>query len=275
MLNMARFKYMKVCIFILFAVAPLFSQTEEVGSISGTITNSSGDRVFGVLVCTHAWVCVLSDASGRYEIQKFNATSPFIRFSHPGYNTSVKEKNSSAKNSADEKIDVVLQKPTRESDNKRTIPHCTENADLAGGTRYKIILPSKNPIKSNDIDYESMFVPSSKNKDNKGEYLMVMHTIQPTSSMPSWYARLSSDKSPVIIYDRNIDYIGREKEYDGILISPAIDVKMRTIDGKLWRYIGDESESMTYDNVSEETAREFDAILDTLCYTSPTAENHQ
>jgi hypothetical protein len=278
MLNIARFKYMKVCIFILFAVAPLFSQTEEVGSISGTITNSSGDRISGVLVCIHAWVCALSDADGRYEVPKYVINSPFIRFSHPGYNTSIKEKDSSVKDSSDEKIDVILQKPTKESDNKRTIPHCAKNANLAGGSEFKIIIPSKDIPKSNDIDYESVFVPSSKNKnnkDNKGEYLMLMQTTQPTSGMPSWYAQLWSEKSPVIIYDRNIDYIGLKKDYDGILMSPAIDVKMRTIDGKFWRHIGDAGESMTYDNVSEETAREFDAILDTLCYTSPTAENHQ
>ena len=110
-----------------------------------------------------------------------------------------------------------------------------------------------------------MVVSSSKNKD---EYLVLMQGGNVSSGMPSWRAWLK--ESPVIIYDRDIDYINLAKADNEILamlqMTLAIDTKVQASNGKFWRYVGDSSEIITYDNVSEATAREFDDILETLCY---------
>jgi len=54
-----------------------------------------------------------------------------------------------------------------------------------------------------------------------------------------------------------------------------MDVKAQSKEGKFWRFIGNEFETITYSNVSEKTAREFDEILETLCYFLPTVKNPQ
>ena len=129
---------LKGCIFLLFTLAPLFSQVGGVGSISGTITNSSGHRISGVKVCTSSLSCILSDADGHYEIYK---ASQSIRFSCPGYTTIMKD-------ASDDQIDIVLQKSTKVSENKLTLSLCPENDNLIGGRKFRIVIPSKNIITS-------------------------------------------------------------------------------------------------------------------------------
>jgi len=242
---------MKVCIFILLAVETLFGQINLKISVSGTITNSSGESVSGVNVCSTSLNCVLTDSDGRYRIDKFRIHS--MRFSHPKYNAIIKE-------SSDDRIDIVMQKSTKTSDNKRTIPHCSENDSLIGKD-FKVIIPSKNIIKSRDIDYTMIRVPSS---GNETEYLILMEGPNVSSGIPTKMEWPLLEESPVIIFDRDIHYENKKDE-NGITINSAIDIKARSEDGKFWRFIGDSFEIITYRNVSEETAREFDDIMDTLC----------
>ena len=61
-----------------------------------------------------------------------------------------------------------------------------------------------------------------------------------------------------------IEYENQIKDKRGIPSSVAIDVKAQS-DGKFWRFIGNAFDTINYRNVSEETALEFDKILDTLC----------
>jgi len=233
-LKKVRFEYLKLCIFILFAVIPLYGQLGGVGSISGTITNSSGHPISGVKVCTSSLSCTMSNEDGRYVIYK---ASRSIRFSYPGYIAITKD-------ASDEQIDIVLQKSTKESDNKLTLSLCSENDNLIGGRKFKIVVPSKNIIKSNDIDYEMMVVSSSKNTD---EYLVLMQGGNVSSGMPSWRASLK--ESPVIIYDRDIDYIHLVKLNNELMamlqMTLTIDTKAQASNGKFWRYIGGSSEIIT------------------------------
>jgi len=247
----------KACIFILLAVELLFSQS--IKNVSGIITNASGDRVSGVMVCgTNPWNCVLSNADGHYEINALHLLS--IRFSHPGY-------NAVTKNISSNKIDILLPKSTKESDNKRIVPYCSENDNLIGW-RFKVIIPSSNTIRSNDIDYEMILAPSSHTDK---ERLTIMYGPNVSYGIPTrleW--PLLEEVSPRIIFDRDVEYENQGER--GIPMDSAMDIKAQSSDGKFWRYIGNLFEIIAYYNVSEESAREFDNILDTLCYYPPTVK---
>jgi len=258
-------KYMKkICILILLMVAPLFGQNKNM-PVTGTATNSSGNHVSGVKVCLGSWNCVLTDTNGFYKIDVTLSPSiiyiPSIRFSHQEYNAVIKIVSNN-------KIDVVLQKITKESDNKRIISDCSNNDNLVG-LRYKLIIPSINIIKADDIDYEAMFVPSSKNKDS---YLRLLNGFNASSGLPSNVEWPFLEEPDSILHNRDIEYENQRKNESGIPINPLIDVKAQS-DGKFWRFIGNSFNVISYSNISEEAAREFDDIMDTLCYSSPTVNN--
>jgi len=247
---------MKAGIILLLIAAPLFGQNTK--NISGTITNASGDHVSGVKVCVYSLLCVLSDANGRYKVDNISRHSGAIRFSHPEYNAVI---NAIKDDSYSEQIDVVLKKLINVGDNKRLIPHCSENDNLVGLT-FKVNTFSQNTIKSNGGDYKMVAIISSINKD---ERLIFMEGFNVSSGIPSWFLMPSMAKSPVIIYDKDIDYENQEKTDSGIPSNSAIDVKARSVDGKFWRFTGAAFQVFYYNNVSEASAREFDDILDTLC----------
>ena len=246
---------MRVCILLLLMVAPLFGQDQRI-TITGTVTNLSGDRVAGVKVYNYSYV--LTDADGRYEIDvpqprsiRFKET---IRFSHPEYNAVIKIVSNDI-------IDVVLQKITKASDNKRIIPRCSENDNLVGWD-YKATIASnsKDLIKVTDIDYVMIRIPASNNKD----YLMFLSGPSASSGIPSGDEWPFLEES--ILYNRDIEYENQRKDEMGIPFLSSVDVKAQS-GGKFWRFIGDKFNVITYYNVSEETAREFDDILETLCYS--------
>ena len=246
-----------VCIFITLAIVPLFGQNTK--SVSGTITNSSGERLSGVKVCMSSLNCVLTDVDGRYEINSLNIVS--IRFSHHGYNAVTKNNLSNTSN----KIDVVLQKPIKEFDNKRIIPRCSENDNLFGRI-HKVMISPKDIDKVIDIDYTMMTVLSS---GNKTEILRLIQGPVVSSNVPSWPVR-SSQEEWSVIYDRDIVYENQRDNEPPI--SSSVDIKAQSSDGKFLRYIQNISEVISYFNVSEATALEFDEIMDTLCY-SPLVNN--
>jgi len=236
---------MKAWFFILVSATSLFGE-----SISGTITNLAGEHVSEVKVCTASWSCVQSNADGHYEIYK---ASQSIRFSHPKYNAVIKD-------ASGDQLDVVLQKSTKATDNKRIVQYCSEGNNLVGFHNLKIVIPARNISKAQDDDYEMIVIESSKNKN---EYLILMTGPTVSSGIPSWP---SLEESPIIIYDRDIDYENQAKPDDGIPISVSIDIKAKSINGKFWRFIGNTHVSIiTYRDVSEATALEFDKIMDTLC----------
>jgi len=243
----------KVCIFILLATAPLFGQS--IKSISGTITNSSGESIHGVKVCTASWICVQSNAFGHYIIDNKYHT---IRFSHPEYNALIKH-------ISDDLINVVLQKTTQEYDNIRTVSNCSINEKLIGW-RLKLIIYSENIIKSKDNNYESITVPSS---ENKNEQLVLVNGSSATFGMPPWPTRNIMGKFPAIIYDRDIVFLNRQKTEHNTPILSDIDIKVQTYNGKFWRYIGNSFQFIYYYDVSDVTSREFDEIMDTLCVQQP------
>jgi len=251
MLHIWRFEYMKVCIFMLLMSAFLFGQNDLKTSVSGTIRNSSGDRVSGVKICKLPWDCVMTNTDGRYEItDNFNGIQA-LRFTHPRYNSVIKFVSSN-------EIDVVLKQLTKESDNKRAISYCSENNNLLGG-RLKVLMPSNDVIKIGGGDHVMLRWPGYKDKD---EQLVVVNAPNASIGFPnnsrSWPLL---EESTVTIYDKDIYY---ENQVD-ITSNHYIDVKVQ-LDGRFWRFIGNIYEVITYENVSEETAREFDDILDnTLC----------
>jgi len=259
---------MRVCILLLLMVAPLFGQDQRI-TITGTVTNSSGDRIVGVKVYNVSYSHVLTDSDGRYEIDvpqpriiRFKET---IRFSHPEYNAVIKIVSN-------DKIDVVLQKITKASDNKRIIPHCPENDNLVGW-KYKATITSnsKDLIKAFDIDYGMIRIPASNN--NEG-HLMLLSGPSASSGMPSGFEWPFLEKPHDILYNRDIEYENQRKNERGISFDSPIDVKAQS-NGKLWRFMGDAFNVVSYWDVSEETAREFDDIIDTICYSSTTANNPQ
>jgi len=212
---------------------------------------------------------VLTDANGRYEIEvpqprdiRFQET---IRFSHPEYNAVIKIVSNN-------KIDVVLQKITNESDNKRILPLCSENDNLVGW-HYKAIITSdsKDFIKINSSDYGAIKISAYTNKE---EYLMLLSGPSASSGIPSGFEWPFLEGSNAILYNKDIEYENQRRDEKGIPFSSPIDVKAQS-GGKFWRFIGDIFNIITYSNVSAATAREFDDIMDTLCYSSPYVNNQQ
>ena len=254
---------MKVCIIILLGGAPLFCQSS--GIISGTITNSSGDRISEVKVCIESLGCILSDTDGYYEMEMYSLDR-FIRFSSPGYNSSIK--NIYAPDDLGKRnvqVDVILQKSTKESDDKLTIPNCTENDNLVG-FRYKTIISTPNIIKSNGSDSDMIAISSTKNEE---EYLQLWSDGNMSlASLPPW-RMFPSPEEWSVIYDRDVEYEDQLKTERGIPVALMIDIKVQSGNEKFWRYIGTTGNTIFYNNVSKETAREFDDILETLCYSPP------
>ena len=245
---------MRVCIFVLLMTVPLFCQNQKT---TGTVTNTTGDRVAGARVSVMSYH-VLTGADGHYEMElSSRLVKETIRFSHPDYNAVIKIVSSN-------KIDVVLQKTTKESDNKRIIPHCSANNNLVGWKyKVKIASDSKDFRKVTGTDYEMISISASNNNE---EHLMFFHGLNISSGMPSsteWYFL---EEPNAILYNRDIEYENQRKDERGVPVGVTVDIKAQS-DGKFWRFIGTMYfDIIEYSNVSEETAREFDDILDnTLC----------
>jgi len=252
---------MKVYLYLLLAVTPMFGQNNLKTSVSGAVTNSSGDPVSRVKVCSTSYNCALTDTDGRYRMDMFWHNS--MRFSHPEYNTVIKTIQSI-------ETDVVLQKLTKESENKRIVQNCADNDNLVGKW-FKAIILSKDIIKTN-IDYETLWVPSSNNKD---VYLRMMWGPNLSSGIPCRITWPLLEEAHVIFFNRDIDYENQMKTEDEIPMDSTIDIKAQAHDGNFWRFFGNAFEVITYQNVPEEIAREFDDIFDTLCYFPPTIKNPQ
>jgi hypothetical protein len=103
-----------------------------------------------------------------------------------------------------------------------------------------------------------------------------MSGINVGSGIPENYLWPFLEEPKSILYNRDIEYENQREDENGMSydLPIAIDVKAQS-DGKFWRFIGRLFTVITYSGVSEETALEFDAILDTLCYSPPSAENPQ
>ncbi|MDR0843510.1 MAG: carboxypeptidase-like regulatory domain-containing protein, partial [Acidobacteriota bacterium] len=179
------FEYViKICILLLFIEMPLFGQVKSI-SVTGIATDSSGNRIPGVRVCTDSHNCVLTNTDGLYEIDVSQSLStlskPSIRFSRLGYAAAIKIISNN-------KVDVILQKSAKKSDNKRIVPRCSNNDNLVGWD-LKIIIPSRSIIEIQDIDYLLTMVPSSKAKveQYKHEQLRVMSGINVGSGIPENY----------------------------------------------------------------------------------------
>jgi len=246
---------MKALILVLFMGMPLFGQIPSM-AITGTVTNSSGDHIAGVKVLSPIYGhYVLTDTDGCYEIEgTFRPGQNTIRFSHPEYNAVIKIVSNN-------KIDVVLQKTTKASDNKRITPLCSGNDNLVGW-KYKVKITSgANDFKEvTDTDYEMINIPASNNKEGR---LMFLRGLNASSSIPEWPFL---EEPNAILYDKDIEYENQRKDERGIPVDSPVDVKTQS-DGKFWRFVGDSFNVISYFNVSEEIAREFDDILESLCVT--------
>jgi len=127
----------------------------------------------------------------------------------------------------------------------------------------KINSDSKDIIEATDVDYSTITVPVPSNKK---EYLKFENGIYVSSIIPDGFSWPFLKEEPnAIVYNRDIEYENQRKDERGIPFDSPVDIKAQS-EGKFWRYIGDGFNVIRYSNVSEETAREFDDILDnTLC----------
>jgi len=107
---------------------------------------------------------------------------------------------------------------------------------------------------------------------SKDGYLMLMTGTNVSSGIPSNAEWPFLEEPNTILYNRNIEHENQGKNEP--MIDFAIDVKAHS-NGNYWRFIGHNFMIITYSEVSEETAREFDDILDTLCYSPPTVKRSQ
>ena len=219
---------MKPLLYLLFVVSPLIG-----GELSGKITDSSGNSIYGIRICTTSWLCKENNQDGTYTINFDSRHSNNVRFSKYGYKAVTIGVSSNNNN-----IDIVLEKATADY-NEWLVPNCSVNNGsenkLVGNNRFHVVLSNKiSEIKSDDVDYKMIAIPylpenKSGNRDN---YLFFMVGPTVSSGLPSL------SKSFEIIHDKDVTYENEGKLDNGIPYNSIVDIKSRSKDGKISRFIG-------------------------------------
>ncbi|HSR50931.1 MAG TPA: carboxypeptidase-like regulatory domain-containing protein [Acidobacteriota bacterium] len=221
-----------------------------VGHVEGRVTGPDDDPLSGVKVCLPL-ECVLSDSDGTFRLERSDdpySRYPFVFVSKAGYQAVFLPADEVA-------LDLQISLPKKAS-NPRRIDSCPKNGRWIG---FSLRVPDdERPVKrtGRDSDYETIALGF------------------PTE-LPSWL-RMGSGPNWSLGFPLSRDLEQLEemsaRELD-IYASPELDstyidgveVKGRFPDGRLYRYVGVVSESLSYEASSQEAADYFDSLLDRLC----------
>jgi len=167
-------------------------------------------------------------------------------------------------------MNIVMQHASV-SDIEWAIPACSPLVEKIGpplvekkgqyiGDRLKVFVPEDMAIEINiGTDY-SMAIISHSSKSGK-ELLVIGHG--PTWSISGFPAWIKKEQTNVT--DRDVNCMSKTKDEPNSMCRNVIDVRSYSEDGKYWRFIGDAFETIEYQAVSEDAAKIFDRIIDTLC----------
>jgi hypothetical protein len=137
---------------------------------------------------------------------------------------------------------------------KYIIPPCAESSPankLIGG-QLKLLIPKGVIVRrAADADYESYSVGYRMGK--KIYWLSGIYGPHATDGTV-----------PKQMLEKSVEVESRTWKRDYV---DGVDAKGKLPNGNLWRYIGQISESVTYENVPAEAASFFDRILNKVCYS--------
>ena len=242
-------RIMWICLWLLISpyMATIKGQEEVVKlKLTGKVTSETGQALSGVEILTNLTARSKTDENGQYTLQVFdnwridNFTCCTVTFYLPGYQSTTR-----AVNLGTHRLDVELK-----TENMWNPQRCTSSmARDRVGWSMKLLAPNGALIKKEDYGNAHLAIKIGLRTQSDHEWITLFIAPMNVGGIIGKARLLSSTE----IQERDMvgqigrDYRGRDKQE------------------RRWRQAGFGNETISYEGVSDETAVNFDKIIDSMC----------